>query len=273
MSAPGVSEATAEEKFLEWSNAGGVAEAEACEITVATFPDGPPEAMGCPPYAAVPPPGAGQPALAVNPTALSFGDVVVGQQASDSVTVTNTGTADATMGTATVTGAELALGPDTCSGATVVATTGACVITVNVAPTASGPLSGTLAIPSGNGGTLTVPLSANGVGAIPGDIALNKTRTNFGQLSPGRTSTQAVIVRNDGQGALTVTGATVTGTGFSLAQNRCPAALLPGGSCSISVRFTAALPGGPRAGQLTVTSNDPDEASVSVQLSGSVKAR
>lgn len=278
MTVPGVTEASAEEKFLEWSNAGGATEAEATEITVATFPEGPPEAMGCPPYegAAPPPggePGTGQPVLSADPATLPFGDVVVGQQAVDGVTVTNTGTADALMGSAAVTGAGFSLGLDGCSGQPLAVTPEGCEIEVIASPTGSGAISGSLTIPSSNGGTLTVPLSANGVGAVPGDIAVSKTELRFGQQSTNRTKTQSVSVRNEGLGTLAVSGASVEGTGFTLAGNRCTAELAPGRSCNISVQFTATGAPGARSGTLTISSNDPDESTVTVRLSGSVRAR
>ena len=269
-SVPGITADQVEEVFLEWSNAGGAEEAESTEITVSTFPEVLPEELGCPPHGDVPP-DPGQAVLGATPTSVAFGDVARGSTAQRTVTVSNSGTGAATNVAGTVTGAGFALVSDGCASLASLPAGGSCAISVSVTPATTGPLSGTLAV-SSSANSLSVPLSATGVAAASGEITVSRTLLGFGRLLPGTSSTRAVTVRNEGPGNLGITGVQVSGSGFSLANNRCPASLAPAQTCRIVVRFTAALPVGLRTGALTITSTDQNEGTTTVALRGRVRA-
>src|SRR6267142_1858666 len=98
-------------------------------------------------------------AFQLSPAALNFGNVVVGKQSTQTVTISNTGTASLTIMQATVSNAQF-----TVTGMTLpmTMTSGQSAnITVGVKPTAAGTLSGTLTVQGDSGsGSGTVNLTA-----------------------------------------------------------------------------------------------------------------
>ena len=113
------------------------------------------------------------PVLSAAPGALSFPNEVVGTAApTQTVTVSNSGTAPATVSGVAVTG------PYTeTNDCTTVAVNGSCTVTVGFTPTAAGAAPGALTVTSNaNGSPATVSLSGNGIG--PGtDLAAAGTMT------------------------------------------------------------------------------------------------
>ncbi len=105
------------------------------------------------------------PDISVNPSEVNFGDgecVNIGSRLSQTVTVTNIGTANVTIGTLSITGqnaAEFSLENDTCSNQTLLPS-GSCTVDVVFTPRSGGSKSATLNIPS-NLPTVTVPLTGN----------------------------------------------------------------------------------------------------------------
>jgi len=119
------------------------------------------------------PPPAPAPHMGLNTTSLAFGSRQVGQaSAAQRVTVSNHGTADMNIGTATLTDgdtADFVAQNDTCSGQAI-APAASCSVDVRFAPAHSGDLSASLSIPSDAAGTPhKVALSGIGTpGVVPG---------------------------------------------------------------------------------------------------------
>ena len=106
--------------------------------------------------------GVGVPTLSINATSISFGDAIVGSPATQSVTLSSTGTAPVTVSAASVSGTGF-----TVSGATFPLTlnpTQIATLSVEFNPTVAGPASGTLTVTSNSSTnpTATVALSATG---------------------------------------------------------------------------------------------------------------
>lgn len=100
------------------------------------------------------------------------------------------------------------------------------------------------------------------------DIALSTSAVDFGEILVGQTAQDVVTLTNYGAMELTVSGISVaSGVDFSQTHN-CPAILQPAEACQITVSFSPTIEGA-LSDLLTVLSNDPDEPSVSVSLSGS----
>jgi hypothetical protein len=110
------------------------------------------------------------PVLAASPGGLSFAGTVVGATAAaQTVTVTNSGTASATVSGVTVTGDFSQT--DNCG---TIAVGGSCAVTVSFRPTAGGSRTGTLTITSNaNNSPTAVPLSGTGIDATT-NIAAGK---------------------------------------------------------------------------------------------------
>ncbi|HET7822230.1 MAG TPA: peroxidase family protein, partial [Ornithinibacter sp.] len=99
---------------------------------------------------------------------------------------------------------------------------------------------------------------------------LSTTALVFGLRATGSSTTLPVVVTNNGNANLTVTGATIapaSGTGFSVASNGCTTPLVPLDTCTIQVAFA---PGGSTAAQtatLNIASNAPGSPTT-VSLTG-----
>ncbi len=98
-------------------------------------------------------------------------------------------------------------------------------------------------------------------------LSASAANVSFGNVSINTQTTQTIILTSTGGLPVTITGAAVTGTGFSLAGIAVPVTLNPGQSITLDVGFmpTAA---GTEVGQIAVTSNANSGASIVVTLGG-----
>lgn len=98
-------------------------------------------------------------------------------------------------------------------------------------------------------------------------LTVSVTSLAFGSVTPNTQATQKVTLSSTGNSPVTISGATVTGTGFSLSQTAFPLTINPGQSTTLSVQF---VPAGQvsSAGQLTIKSNSSTNSTVAVALSG-----
>ncbi len=202
------------------------------------------------------------PVVAVNPTGLTFVPQQVGTQSGiQTVTVSNTGTANLVLGAVTITGTnagDFTKGNDACSGATV--TPGnTCTIAVRFTPTAGGSRVGALSFGT-NTASGTQTASLVGIGTTPG-VHLDVSSLNFGSVQVGTTATtRTVTLTNSGTGELNISAVTVVGLNmgdFAKVADTCNSAFLaPGGTCQIGISFTPGATGA-RVGSLRLTDNAP----------------
>ncbi|GEM_PF-4473764 len=106
--------------------------------------------------------------ISVSPTALSFGNVAVTTtSAAQTVTISNSGTANLLIGTLSFAGSNAAefqiVAPDPCSGHTV-APAGTCFVQVVLTPATAGAKNASLSIPSNDNASPTVTVSLSGAG-------------------------------------------------------------------------------------------------------------
>ena len=104
-----------------------------------------------------------------------------------------------------------------------------------------------------------VIIQATAVGYLTSPSSLN-----LGSVLVGSSQTQALTVSNSGGSSLTISGATVSGTGFSVSGLTLPYTLAAGSSANLSVKFSPTVAGTDGA-TLTITSNASDP-SVAVSL-------
>ncbi len=202
-------------------------------------------------------------ALSANPTSLSFGTVQVGNNASLSETLTNTGGSPVVISQANVTGAGFSV-----TGLALPATVApsqSVTFTVKFAPAAAGNISGNLAIVSDAAGSpLNIGLS--GVGVAPGSLTATPSSVNFGNVTIGNSQTVPVTVANTGGVTVTISAAAATGTGFSFTGPGLPATLAAGQSTTFNATFSPSAAGS-RSGTLTITS-DANNPTLAIPLSG-----
>jgi hypothetical protein len=137
-------------------------------------------------------------------------------------------------------------------------------MTVTFSPTQKGSFNSTITINS-DGGNKTIYLSGN---SVEPDIDVSSTSLNFETVDVGISKTLSLTISNTGNADLTVSSMT-TETPFTISES--PFTLQPGGSKTIAVTFT------PQSGdsftkQLVIISNDPDEGSLTVNLTGTGNA-
>lgn len=190
--------------------------------------------------------------LAVPATPLDLGRVALGQSASTTLAVRNTGQAPVrltTVGAAgagfSVTGAQA--GDAIAPGAT-------STLTVAFAPASSGAQTGTLTVAGDDGqGARAVALSGRGFG--PGRLVLGATAVDFGAIAPGTQAVRTVTVRNPGESAVRITALEVPGAPYAMTGAAVGDVLAPGASVTLTVSFAPAAAGA-FSGTLTVTGDD-----------------
>ena len=86
-------------------------------------------------------------------------------------------------------------------------------------------------------------VGVTGKGAVGGAgsvaLSVSPAAMSFGNVRVGTSTTQKIIITNDGTANLTVTSVTVSGSGFTIGGMIVPATLKPGGTDSLEVTYTA----------------------------------
>jgi hypothetical protein len=101
------------------------------------------------------------------------------------------------------------------------------------------------------------------------DLSVTPTGVSFGPVLKDASSDQTINVKNTGGGPLTISTIGLPAAPFSIVGGTCaaPQVLQIDESCTIIARFSPTAYG-PASSSFTITSTDPDESSVTVQLSG-----
>ncbi len=206
-------------------------------------------------------PGAG--ILTASATTLSFGNVSVGNNATQTLTFTNTGTGTVNISSASISGAGFAAVGGSPLSAISVGQSG--TIQIQFAPPSAGAVTGSLSIAS-DAANSPLTISLTGTGTQPG-LTISPASLNFGNVTVGQSSTQAVQLTNSGNVNVVVNLATLSGSGFTMSGLSLPATLTAGQSLSFSVQF-APTAGGGVAGSIVFTDNAPGSPQT-LSLSGS----
>ncbi len=216
-------------------------------------------------------------ASAVSPNKLDFGSVDSGTHQALPLTVQNKGTAAATVNASIPAGSDFTVDQSACAGQLAPNTN--CVLSVVFAPstTTTTAESDTLTITAA-GETTTVPLTGTsnvGVGTPPPPtVAPTATAAPlaFGpvDLTNSRTLTATVSVgKGDTAEWQASAKPTITGAGphdYTVVANSCTAAVEPGKSCTIGVKFAPSAVG-TRSALLSIADNT-KSGSTTVQLTG-----
>ena len=191
-----------------------------------------------------------QPSIEVRPSALDFGDVRLGVQRSDVVTITSNGTAPLALSSVSIGGPGFTQS-NTCPAFLPVGSS--CQVTVFFLPTATGPYSSAMAITSnGDPATFNVSLAGNGV-PIPPAVLTVERFLDFEQHTIGTTTRLPLDLRNTGEQPLNVSAMDLRGTGFGI-EGSCTT-IAPGAVCTVTLVFTPQTIA-TFAGSLTIASND-----------------
>ena len=211
-----------------------------------------------------------KPPVTLSATSLSFGSVDVGRSGnSQSVTMTNTGTAALSIGSIAVTGTNASSFVFANSCGTSLAVGANCTIHGHFAPTAAGALKATVTI-TDSANTSPQSIALSGTGVAP--VTLSATSISFPATTVGTSSnSQSVTMTNSGTAALTITSITLAGANASsfVFANTCGTSLAVGANCTIHGHLAPTT-----TGALTASITITDSASGSPQtiaLSGTGK--
>ena len=201
--------------------------------------------------------------LGANPTSLSFGNVNVAGSSSLSATLTNTGNSNVTVSSVTVTGTGFSASG--VSAGTTLTPNQSLTLNVAFAPTAAGSVTGSVSVAS-NATNSPAVISLSGAGVQP-QISVVPASVSFGNVVVGTKNTQTITLKNTGTANLSVSQATVSGSGFATSGLTLPLTLTPGQSTNFSVAFAPAGVGSV-TGSVSLVSNAPGSPTA-IPLSGS----
>ena len=203
--------------------------------------------------------------LVANPTSVSFGSLLVGNNQTQSVALSNSGGASVTVSQATTQGSAfsvnglnlpLTLAPGQSSPS----------FNVVFAPQAAGAANGVLSVTS-NASNPTLNIQLAGTGVAPGVLTANPSSLSFGNVQVNNNQALAETLTNSGGSSVTISQAAVTGSGFTANGLNLPLTLAPGQSSrSFNVMF-APQSTGAASGNLSLTSNASNPA-LNIPLSG-----
>jgi hypothetical protein len=202
---------------------------------------------------------------------LDFGNVSVGGRLDKELTVHNLGTGNLTVTNITSTNDSFSVVPPVCppDGEAVcfmVAPGGQRSVTVRFRPATVGSQEGELHIASNDLDAGLVRITLRGGGVAP-NIRVDPDRLAFGPVDVGQRLDKELTVYNDGTDAFAVTTLTSPAPHFSVVSPAGPFTVGPGGQQPVTVRFSPATADA-QSGELSLTSNDPDAATVTVPLQG-----
>ena len=203
-----------------------------------------------------------EPPVTLSATSLTFPATYVGStSASQSVTLTNTGTTALSITSIAVTGANASsfVFANSCGSSLAVGAN--CSIHGHFAPTKGGVLTASVTI-TDNAATSPQSISLSGTGVVP-PVGLSATSLSFGSIDVGATSgSQSVTMTNNGTTTLTITGIVLEGSDASsfVFANNCGTSLAAGTNCTIHGHFAPVA-----TGALTATIKITDSASTSPQ--------
>ncbi len=103
-----------------------------------------------------------------------------------------------------------------------------------------------------NANPVTAQQDQKGPGSSSNGITLNSRSINFGNVPVGKTQAKSVTVSNPGVGIMTITKASIVGSGFAITGPSMPLVLSPKRSANIGVSFTPAA-SGTKSGIISLT--------------------
>lgn len=205
-------------------------------------------------------------ALSVNTTTLSFGTLPVNTAATMPLTLVSSGNLPVALTSAVSTGAGFTVAslplPQILSPGQ--------SVTLNAIfkPADTSAVSGQIAIATNaNVGSPTLMVSLSGRGITSTQLTVSTTRINFGTVSVGSSATQEVLVTSSGTAPVTLSSASLSGSGFNAASSvSLPVTLSPGQSAIGYMTFEPTSAGSATA-SLTIANNS-STPSIVVTLSG-----
>jgi hypothetical protein len=202
--------------------------------------------------------------LSATPASVSFGNVVVGSDTTQTIRLQNIGTSKVTISSITPSVSSIAI-----SGVTTpvsLAPGTSATLTAAYKPTAAGSVTAKITVTSNAVGSPTiVDLSATAAAAAV-QLTPSASSLSFGSVTVGSSGTSQLTVKSTGNTNATISKVTVTGTGFVLGGSAASVILDPSQTESYTVNFDPKAAGS-ISGTLTITSNAKNSP-LNIPLSG-----
>ncbi len=201
----------------------------------------------------------------VTPTSINFGTTTVGHKMSQNISVTNTGSASINITQASVSSSQFSVsGP---SMPVALPVNQSATFQVSFDATSGGSSSGTLTLQT-DAGLSAGPVALSGTAtAAPQLISVIPTNLNLGSTTVGTAINGTVTINNLGGSNLTVSLISVGAGPFSVSGITTPLTIAPGNTAPMNVSYLPAI-AGPSTGSITITSNDLQNPTSIVSLSG-----
>jgi hypothetical protein len=182
----------------------------------------------------------------------------------DSCTVT---LAEATGSSMTVTLASSSSAVKIPASVTVASGASSAGFTVTASAVSSAQTATLTASDSSNSETYSLQLKATSGTTGTAGLTLGSTSVAFGDVDLNSPSTQTVKLTSSGTGSVTISAATIKGTGFTMSGLTAPVTLGAGQTATLDLVFDPTV-AGTDAGTVTLTSNATSGGSVTIVLSG-----
>jgi len=208
------------------------------------------------------------PQLSIVPSSVNFSTVVVGQKNTQTLQLSNTGSASLTIQSIQASGTGFSVTPPTLPLSLAVGASQN--VTVAFAPASAAAATGTLTITSNDPNSpASVPLQGTGQASTT-QLQFSPTSVNFGTVTVSTKSSQSATLKNTGNVSITLNNVTVTGSGFGVSNLASGLALSPQQQTSFQVSFDPASAGAV-TGSLSVTGSGLS-AALKMSLSGTGQA-
>lgn len=220
--------------------------------------------VGCASYPPHSSPGG--PVISLSTSSFNFNTVVIGQSATQTLHITNTGAAPLTLNSVALKSSQFSLtGP---SAPRTVLPAQKVDYTISFVPTTAGSASASVQVTSNASNT---PASVSLAGVAEKAFAaaqVTPSSISFGNLKLQSTATQSVTLKNTGDINITISGITVAGAGFGYSSLSPGYSLTPNQSVTFQIWFRPQT-GGSASGHVSIlSSNLATPASVSVSGDG-----
>ena len=204
------------------------------------------------------------PAISVPLTAVDFGTIEAGQTGQQTITITNTGTADLEITDIKGEGDVAGLTFDTTMFT--VEPNGSRTVTVTFPSSTEGTFSGNITISSNDPKSGTSTLSVSVIVQPPPvpAISVQQTAVNFGTIEAGQTGQRTITIENTGTAPLEITN--IEGDVSGLTFDATMFTVEPGGSRTVTITFPSST-AGTFLGNITISSNDPDRGTQTLSVS------
>ncbi|MGA8981526.1 MAG: choice-of-anchor D domain-containing protein, partial [Candidatus Acidiferrales bacterium] len=205
-----------------------------------------------------------QPQLSATPSSAAFGNVVTGTNNSQTINLTNGGSASVTISAVTVAGAGFST--TGISAPLSIAAGKSATFNAVFAPTAAGAVSGSISLSSNAPNSpLAIALSGTGLAATK-LLGLSTSSLSFGNVNVGSNSALTAVLTNNGNANVTISSAGATGAGFSTSGVSSGEVLAPNQSVTVTVTFAPGT-AGTVSGSVSIAS-DATNSPATISLSG-----